>query len=112
MKVFIPILCTAVGSLGAQQLPPVRLIDAPTAQSKHMLGAVAGIRALPDGRLLVNDPVHRQLLLFDSDLKTATVVADSVDGANSYGPGPGALVAYVADSSLFIDPRDLSMFVI
>ena len=104
--------CAAVGSAGAQQLPPVHLIDAPTAQSKHVLGAVASIRALPDGRLLVNDVLHHQLLLFDSNLATATVVADSVDGANAYGQGPGALVAYVADSSLFIDPRDLSMFVI
>lgn len=112
MRSSIVILCTAVGSLGAQQLPPVRLIDAPTAQSKHVLGAVSGVRALSDGRLLVNDVLHRQLLLFDSHLASATVVADSVDGANSYGPGAGALVAYVGDSSLFIDPRDLSMFVI
>jgi hypothetical protein len=106
------LLVAVAGSLSAQQTPPVRLINAPDAQSSHVFGFVAGVRQLPDGRVLVNDILHRQLLALDPTLATVAVVADSVDGANAYGPGPGSLVAYFADSTLFIDPRDLSMFVI
>jgi hypothetical protein len=107
---FFPAL--AVG-LSAQQPPAIRLISAPDVQSKHVLGFVAAVRELPDGRLLVNDIQHRQLLLFDQTLGTAHVLADSVEGgASSYGPAPGSLVPYRGDSTLFIDPRDLSMLVI
>lgn len=101
------------GALGAQQAPAVRLIAAPEARSKPTLGRVAAVRQLPSGTVLVNDIQHRQLAMFDPTLASETIVADSIDGgANAYGPGPGGLLAYRADSSLFIDPRDLSMFVI
>jgi hypothetical protein len=95
------------------QTPTVHLINTPTASSKHVLGSATAVRQLPTGRLLVNDAGKRQLLMFDPTLATATVIADSVSGgANSYGPSAGGLIAYAADSSLFIDPRDLTMFVI
>jgi len=107
------ILLAAAAPLGAQQAPPVRLIDLPTASSKPVLGVAAAVRALPGGRLLVNDIQKRQLLMFDPTLTSFTVVADSVvGGSNAYGPGPGAIIPYFADSTLFIDPRDLSMFII
>lgn len=107
------ILLAAAAPLGAQQAPPVRLIDLPTASSKPVLGIAAAVRALPGGRLLVNDIQKRQLLMFDPSLASFTVVADSVvGGSNAYGPGPGAIIPYFADSTLFIDPRDLSMFII
>jgi hypothetical protein len=106
-------LLAAAAPLGAQQAPPVRLIDLPTASSKPVIGTAAAVRALPDGRLLVNDIQKRQLLMFDQSLTNVTVVADSVvGGSNSYGPSPGAIIPYFADSTLFIDPRDLSMFII
>jgi hypothetical protein len=107
------ILLAAAAPLGAQQAPPVRLIDLPNASTKPVLGLAAAVRALPGGRLLVNDIQKRQLLMFDQSLANFTVVADSiVGGSNAYGPGPGAIIPYFADSTLFIDPRDLSMFII
>src|SRR4051794_30104118 len=107
------ILLAAAAPLGAQQAPPVRLIDLPTASSKPVIGLAAAVRALPGGRLLVNDIQKRQLLMFDQSLASVTVVADSVvGGTNAYGPAPGAIIPYFADSTLFIDPRDLSMFII
>lgn len=97
----------------AAQTPAVHLINAPSATSRPVLGMAAAVRELPGGRLLVNDIVKRQLLMFDPTLANATVVADSsTGGATSYGPGPGGIIAYTGDSTLFIDPRDLSMFVI
>jgi len=107
------ILLAAAAPLGAQQAPPVRLIDLPNASSKPIIGLAAAVRALPGGRVLVNDIQKRQLLMFDQSLGNFTVVADSVvGGSNAYGPAPGAIIPYFADSTLFVDPRDLSMFII
>lgn len=103
----------AASALAAQQAPPVHLINAPNASTKPSFGTVAAVRQLPNGRLLVNDVQRRQLVMLDQTLTTPTIIADSVTGGvNSYGPSAGGLIAYYADSSLFIDPRDLSMFVI
>jgi hypothetical protein len=100
-------------ALGAQQAPAVRLINAPDGSSKQVLGTVAAVRQLPDGRLLVNDVQNRQLLLLDHSLANVAVVADSTSGgANSYGIRAGGIIAYLGDSTLFIDPAGLSMFVI
>jgi hypothetical protein len=99
--------------LGAQQAPAIRLINAPDASSKPVLGVVGAVRQLPGGRVIVNDIQKRQLLIFDNTLNNPTVIADSVSGgANAYGPSAGGIIPYFADSTLFIDPRDLSMFVI
>jgi hypothetical protein len=100
-------------TLAAQQAPPIRLINAPDGASKQVLGNVAAVRQLPDGGLLVNDVQNRQLLLLDHSLANVVVVADSMSGgANSYGIRPGGIIAYLGDSTLFVDPAGLSMFVI
>ena len=113
MKIPITIALLAASAVSAQTAPPVKLIAAPDASSKPGFGLVAAVRQLPNGRLLINDVAKRQLVMLDPSLASATVIADSVSGgANSYGPRPGALVGYFADSTLFIDPADLSMFVI
>ena len=95
------------------QMPAVRLINAPDASSPHVFGAVAGVRQLPGGGVLVNDIQKRQLTLLDSTLASPKLVADSTSGeADSYGVRPGGLIAYTGDSTLFVDPVGLSMFVI
>ncbi|MEP6491182.1 MAG: hypothetical protein ABJF01_00800 [bacterium] len=107
------LLVASASALAAQQAPAVRLINAADASSKQVLGNVAAVRQLPTGRLLVNDVGKRQLMLFDPTLSNASIVADSVaGGANSYGPSAGGIISYIGDSTLFIDPRDLSMFVL
>ena len=100
-------------ALVAQQAPAVRLIAAPDASTKPVLSMAAAVRQLPNGGLLVNDILKRQLVLFDPTLANATIVADSVSGgASSYGTRPGGIIPYLGDSTLFIDPAGLSMFVI
>ncbi|HEY3592669.1 MAG TPA: hypothetical protein VGL13_02305, partial [Polyangiaceae bacterium] len=97
----------------AQSMPPIRQLGPVTAVGKDSLGAVTTVRALPDGRVLVNDIVGRRVLMFDSTLSTTTVVADTTSAtANAYGTRPGGLIAYRGDSSLFIDPASLSMLLI
>ncbi len=105
--------CLVAAPAAAQQAPAVRLINAPDASSPHTFGAIAAVRQLPGGQLLVNDVANRQLSLLAPTLAASRIVADSASGsASSYGSGPGALIAYLGDSSLFIDPAGLSMFVI
>lgn len=97
----------------AAQTPAVRLINAADASSPHAFGAVATVRQLAGGGVLVNDVQKRQLSLLDPSLAPRTIVADSASGtANSYGVRPGGLIAYIGDSTLFVDPAGLSMFVI
>jgi hypothetical protein len=108
---FVAIVCAAVTQ--AQPTPAVRFINSPDAVSPHTLGLPSAIRQLPDGRLLVNDTQRRQLLLFDTRLSAATVVADSgSNSTTSYGARAGGIIPYLGDSTLFVDPAGLSMLVI
>jgi hypothetical protein len=112
-KLLLTVAAAIPASAIAAQTPAVRLINAPDASSQHVFGTVAAVRQLPGGKLLVNDIVKRQLTLLDPALGSATIIADSLSGtANSYGVRPGGLIAYYADSTLFVDPAGLSMFVI
>ena len=115
------------GVVGAQQQSPaaatggsatgsrvaIRPLGPVVATAAESLGFVAGVRALPGGRVLVNDPARRRVLLLDAALATPTVIVDSASGAvNSYGPRGGGLIPYRGDSTLFVDPASLSMLVI
>ena len=109
------ILLLVSATVVAAQKTPIepRLIDAPNARLPIALGTVGAVRQLPDGRLLVNDTQRRQLLIIDRALSATTVIADSAAGKQtSYGAKAGGLISYRADSTLFVDPDGLSMFVI
>src|SRR5688572_2223541 len=109
----VGLFVVAQSSADAQQLPPVRQIAPAATVTSEKLGAVSTIRPLSDGRLLVNDIIGRRVLLFDSALKSFTVVADTTSATgNAYGARAGGLIAYRGDSTLFVDPASLSMLVI
>ena len=111
-KHIVPLIAILPAALAAQT-PTVRLINAPDASSKPEFAMVAAVRQLAGGRLLVNDIQNRQLTILDPGLANAFVLADSTSGlANSYGVRAGGLIRYGADSTLFVDPAGLSMFVI
>jgi hypothetical protein len=94
-------------------LPPIKQLGAVSATTKEKLGNVTSIRALSDGRLLVNEPSARRVLLFDAKLEDFTVVADSTSAtANAYSGRMAGLIGYKADSTLFVDPQSLSMLVL
>jgi hypothetical protein len=112
-------LCGALLAAGAsaasaqQQLPPVRPLGPVEHVSSELLGSVSSVRALSDGRVLVNDITARRVVLFDSTLASFTVVADSTSAtATAYSSRLGGLIAYRGDSTLFVDPSSLSMLVI
>ena len=97
----------------AGKLPPIRPLGAIEARSAELLSAVSSVRALPGGRLLVNDIAGRRLLMFEPGLASYSVVADTTEAtANAYSSRAAGLLAYRGDSSLFVDPVSLSMFVI
>jgi hypothetical protein len=92
---------------------PVVELPNPSARTSVSLGAVLGVRQLAGGRLLVNDAGRRRVLLFDSTLTRASVVIDSASGTqNSYGPRASTLIAYLGDSTLFVDIVSQSLVVI
>jgi hypothetical protein len=106
-------LVALVPAVLAAQTPTVRLINAADASSKPEFNMVAAVRQLAGGRLLVNDINNRQLTILDPSLGNAFLLADSTSGLlNSYGTRAGGLIRYIADSTLFVDPAGLSMFVI
>ncbi len=100
--------------LTAQQRMPVRPLGPVTAVTGGgVLGSVSAVRALPGGSVLVNDIIRRQLLLLGQDLMLRKVVADTTAATSlAYGSAICGLIAFAGDSSLFIDPRSLSMLVI
>jgi hypothetical protein len=96
----------------AQQRPVARRLGPVLATSEAFV-ALSAVRPLPGGRVLVNDPGSRRVVLLDSLLAVVRVVADSsTSAANTYGTRPGALIAYPGDSTLFVDPSSLSMLVL
>lgn len=102
----------AVSTATAQSIKP-RPLGAVQATSKELLGLPTVTRALPNGSVIVNDIARRRLLLLDASLENYSVIADSTSGSvNGYGQRPGALIPYVADSSLFLDVTSSSFLVI
>ena len=107
------LILAALQPAAAQKLPPVRQLAPATIATSENLRAVSAVRHLSDGRVLVNDIIGRRVLLFDSTLKTFTIVADTTSATGTaYGPRPGGLIAFRGDSTLFVDPASLSMLVI
>jgi hypothetical protein len=104
---------TAAAQAKGPELPPIRQLGAVTATATEKLGVVTSIRPLSDGRVLVNEPTARRVLLFDAKLQNFTVVADSTSAtSNAYGGRIAGLIGYRADSTLFVDPQSLSMLVL
>lgn len=93
--------------------PPVRRIATAQAISTVPLGMINNVRALSDGRVLLNDGASRRLLLLDSTLQQVTVVLDSLSEVeNAYGVRNGTLLRHRGDSSLFVDPATLALLVL
>ena len=107
-------IAAAAGAQGkGLELPPIRQLGAVSATaSEKFTFDIRSLRALPDGRVYVNDPFGRRVLLFDANLQTFQIIADSMGAnGNTYGRGAG-LIAYRGDSTLFVDPQSLSMMVL
>lgn len=105
---------TALSSIAlAQAKVPVMALAPSAATSTATFGSILGLRQLPNGSVLVNDAGRRRVLMLDASLTKVTVVIDSTAGtSNSYGPRATPLIAYLGDSSLFVDVASTSLLVI
>lgn len=98
----VGLLLSAVPVWGQAAVIPVVEVPAATARSVATIGTVFGVRELSDGRVLVNDPGRKQVLLFDAGLGTVSVVIDSVPGtAKSYPVNVGRIARWLGDSTIF-----------
>lgn len=94
---------------------PIRQLGKISSSDSTILRGIASVRQLPTGGVIVNDATKRQLVLFDSTLSKHTVIADtSTNSPNSYGlrGSMGGLIAYVGDSSVFVDSESGAFLVI
>ena len=108
------VLAVAPVSRGhAQMPPPARPLGAILARSTEPMVSVSQVRALPGGRVIVNDRTGRRVLMFDSTLALLKVIADTTSRtARAYGNLVGGVIKYLGDSTLLVDPGTLSMQVI
>jgi hypothetical protein len=107
----VPCLVALSAASAGGQMIEVRRIDTPSAVASGAFGYLDRVRELPDGRVLVNDPLHRRLMTFSANLDTFSILADS-SSTPRYGPSSAALVPTRADSTWLIDGASLSMLVI
>jgi hypothetical protein len=115
MKRTFILFVLAGASATAQQpgQPPIRQLGGVVAKSSTEWNNIVAVRALPGGRVLVNDVVGRKVLLLDSTLAPLTTVADTTAAtATAYSGRVASLIPFRGDSSLFVDPQSISMMVI
>ncbi|HYC50264.1 MAG TPA: hypothetical protein VEB19_04055 [Gemmatimonadaceae bacterium] len=99
-------------TVGAQQRPEIRQLGPVVATSSETFGPLVFVRHLKSG-VLVNDQANRRLLKLDEMLANPTVVADSTPAtASAYSGRSAGLIAYRGDSSLFVDPGSMSMYLV
>jgi hypothetical protein len=87
-----------------QPAPPIRATQTVATTLPGVIAGLVHVRALADGRVLVNDLSRKRLIMFDASLKSFTTLADTAAGSNPYPVQRAGLVAYLGDSSLFVDP--------
>jgi len=106
---------TIAGTAMAQAKPAIRQIGPLERVSADSFGlkSVTIALAMPGGRVMINDVTGRRVLLLDSTLSRATVVADTTGAtANAYGTSWASLLSYRGDTALLVVPSTLSMFLL
>jgi hypothetical protein len=98
------LLCALVGTgvpaagLAAQAVP----LGEPTAVLADDFGSIQTVRELPDGRVLVADPLGRALYAVDMEAGTRTVIGREGQGPREYLQ-PDAVWPLPGDSTLLVD---------
>ncbi len=109
------LLLTVVGaqSVWAQKAPtvPIHPLGAVAATSTMTFQALTQLRVLSDGRVLVNDPAERRVILLDTKLASPIAVLDSIPGKDRTYMTGTMILPYYGDSSLVFD-RNANAFVV
>jgi hypothetical protein len=98
----------------AQQRIPIRTLTAPVATDSGIFRAVTSIRALSDGRVIVNDGFRRRVVMFDSTLRSFTTLADTAATAPNRYPSQrqAGIFPFLGDSTIFVDTEAQALVVI
>jgi hypothetical protein len=101
----------------AQDKIKVREVPAPVAVSTDSLGVRLSVRALSDGRVMVNDIQRFRVLIYDKSLQHFTAALDSSGTSGTLGNSgvsiPSAhLIAMPADSTMYLDIASRSLLTI
>ena len=107
------VLVTHAGELVAQVALQSRTLGAVEGRADSLLASVSMVQELSGGRVLVHDVRGRRVVFLDSSLKSIRVVADNtILTGRAYANVTGGIIPTEGDSSFFVDPASLSMFVI
>ena len=106
-----PIAVLVVGAsawqaISAQQdSVPIRVLDRIVATAPDSIRLLGGMRALSDGRVIVNDAGSLRVDILDAQLRRTGAVVFDTAGAALRRPGAqgGLLTAYRGDTSLWLD---------
>jgi len=113
MRLFVSLPVLLATAANAQQQPPIRQLPPIAAKSAVQWNNIIGVRALPGGRVLVNDVVGRKVVLLDSTLAEVTIVADTTPATSTaYSGRIASIIPFRGDSTLFVDPQSMSMMVV
>ncbi len=96
------VLALAVLAAAAPAAAAQTPLGRPSAKFPEDFGSVQTVRELRDGRLLVADPLGKELYLVDLAAGTRTVVGSQGQGPNEYLQ-PDAVWALPGDSTLLVD---------
>lgn len=93
--------------MGLLALAPTSLagqitLDGPSASFPEDFGAVLNVRELPDGRVLVADPLGKALFVVDMDAGTRQAIGSEGQGPEEFQQ-PDAVWALPGDSTLLVD---------
>jgi len=97
----ISAVALAAGLLGPS-LAAQTTLGRPQVRLSDDFGSIQTVRELPDGRVLVADPLGKALYVVDLDRGTRTVVGGEGQGPQEYGQ-PDAVWALPGDSTLLVD---------
>ncbi|MEO7361029.1 MAG: hypothetical protein ABI120_11915 [Gemmatimonadaceae bacterium] len=115
MLVSSPFVAVRAQSASASPKIPTRALGAIVSKSTDSLGSNVIVRALSNGRVMVNDVNRRRVLLFEPSLSTFSLVVDSgsTTGTAMSSAVPSAqLIAYPGDSTLYVDFATQALLVI
>ena len=94
--------CLALAGLSALPAAAQTSLGQPTAVFPEDFGSIQTIRELPDGRVLVADPLSKMLFSVDMDGGTRVQVGSEGQGPEEYRQ-PDAVWALPGDSTLLVD---------
>ena len=96
------VVALTLGLAGTAQAQSVLRLTEPEAVFPESFSFVSAVRALPDGRLLIADPLENALKLVDMAAGTVSIVGRVGQGPDEYRQ-PDAVWALPGDSTLLVD---------